>query len=82
MVQSAFSGCSESARIMFKRYLEPKERDPTSRVDEAAIIDRVLDWRKIGVIICTMDFAIMRPKLCNKKSVVICTMDFAIMRQN
>lgn len=44
-------------------YLEAEEKDTLYKLNEELIEDYIIKWRKILVIICTVDFAILRPKL-------------------
>ena len=63
LVKTVFKGWNNKIRVRLERYLETRTRDKYSRINERAIIDRVIYWRKIRVIICTTDFAIIHPKM-------------------
>ena len=57
LVPTVFKGLNDEIRTRFD--LEARFREWYSKINERAIIDRVIYWRKIRVIICTTDFAII-----------------------
>ena len=63
LVQTVYKGWNEETRVKFERYLEARTRDKYSKMSTQAIIDRVIYWRKIRVIVCTTDYAIIHPKM-------------------
>ena len=63
LVTQQFKGWNQDARAKIERYLEARKKDALAKVNEDLIVDRVLDWRKIRVIVCTDDLAILKPQL-------------------
>ena len=61
-------GWTKESNHQLERYLEARKRDSVSQLNEKIIMDYIIKWRNIRVIVCTMDLAILRPKLyelCN-----------------